>query len=293
MFIQRLDPAKFYEAYGIKCQGVYPWEGVVDTPFGAGWAVVEPGKRTKLHGHQEGETFLVAQGRGVMRVGDEVVEIGAGDVVFQPPFHAHTIENTSETENLLFLSIWWEDLNLWAGRREAEAAGGAAKHPQRALVTAAPPTPNGDLHLGHLSGPYLAADVLTRYLKIRGVEAYYGCGTDDHFSFVKTRAEQVGLAPWDSADQLAADIRQSLEAAEIELDLYVRPRRTTAYAPFVEAFFRRLHDEGKLIEREVSSPWCEHCQIYLYEAHVAGGCPHCGSQATGFCCEECSWANDS
>ena len=63
MHIRRMDPAHLEEAYGILCQGIYPWEGFVEPPFGAGWAVVEPGKRTKHHGHQEGETFLIVKGR--------------------------------------------------------------------------------------------------------------------------------------------------------------------------------------------------------------------------------------
>jgi methionyl-tRNA synthetase len=289
MFIKRLDPAKLEEAYGIKCQGVYPWEGVVEPPFGAGWAVVEPGKRTKHHAHQEGETFLIVKGRGIMQMGDETEEVGPGDVLFQPPFTQHTIENPSPSEDLVFVSIYWEDLSLWAGKREAAAP---ASRPRRALVTAAPPTPNGDLHLGHLSGPYLAADLVTRYLKLRGVEAYYGCGTDDHFSYVKTRAEEMGLAPWDSANQLSAGIRKTMAAAEIEPDLFVRPRHTPSYEPFVLAFFRRLYEEGKLVAKEKTSLWCERCELYLYESHVRGGCPHCGATAGGFCCESCSWPND-
>ncbi len=193
MHIQRLDPAKLTDAYNIKCQFVYPWEGVVTPPFGGGWAVVEPGKETKHHNHQEGETFIIVQGRGEMRIGDETVEVGPGTVVYQPPYDGHVIRNTSETEDLVFFGLYWEDRNLWEGRREDAVL--AAKRPRRALVTAAPPTPNGSIHLGHLSGPYLAADVLTRYLRLRGVDAVFGCGTDDHFSHVKTRAEELGLPP--------------------------------------------------------------------------------------------------
>ncbi|HEY8022306.1 MAG TPA: cupin domain-containing protein, partial [Thermoanaerobaculia bacterium] len=99
-----MDPAHFEEAYGILVQEVYPWAEAAATPFGAVWAIVEPGKRTKHHNHQEGETFFVASGQGRYRVGDEVVEVKAGDVVFQPPFNSHVIENTSESENLVFLS---------------------------------------------------------------------------------------------------------------------------------------------------------------------------------------------
>lgn len=290
MHIQRLDPARLTEAYNIKCQFVYPWEGVVTPPFGGGWAVVEPGKETKHHNHQEGETFIIVQGQGEMRIGDETVAVGPGTVVYQPPYDGHVIRNTSETENLVFFGLYWEDRTLWEGRRESQVL--AAERPRRALVTAAPPTPNGSIHLGHLSGPYLAADVLTRYLRLRGVDAAFGCGTDDHFSHVKTRAEELGLPPRESADRLARDIAASFQAAGIVPDLFLGPT-APAYRELVLDFFRQLHADGKLIEKEAPSPFCEHCRLYLFEAHIRGGCPHCGAETGGYCCEDCGRPNDS
>jgi methionyl-tRNA synthetase len=290
MHIKKLDRSQLVDAYNIKCQGVYPWAGVVEPPFGAGWAIVEPGGFTKHHNHQECETFLITQGRGVMRVGDERVEVEAGDVVFQPPFNAHIIENTSDSEELVFVSIYWEDTGLWAGRRESQVLAEAP--PERVLVTAAPPTPNGDLHLGHLAGPYLAADILTRALRLRGIDASFACGTDDHFSHVLTKAQQLGLPGRESADRLAADIQASLAAADIRPDLFIGPT-SALYADLVHEFFQALYAGGQLVEKEASSPWCESCRLYLYEAHIRGGCPHCGAETGGYCCEDCGRPNDS
>jgi methionyl-tRNA synthetase len=295
MFIQRLDPEKQVDAYNIKCQVLYPWEGVVNTPFGAAWAIVKPGGSTKHHGHQEGETFFFAQGHGVMRIGDDTHEVKAGDVCFQPPFTQHILTNTSETEDLLFLTVYWEDLKLWQGRPEAETpaiSAGRAARPERMLVTAAPPTPNGDLHLGHLSGPYLAGDILRRYLRLRGVDARYAFGTDDNQSYVQFKGEQLGLGATEAADRFAADIAATLKAAEIELDLFSRPNTSPTHVPLVQAFFKRLYDTGKLVEREAPSPWCETCRRYLFEAHIRGGCPHCGSTTGGNSCEDCGRPND-
>src|SRR5262249_33941118 len=112
MFIQRLEAEKQVLAYNTLCQVLYPWEGVVTPPFGAAWAIVKPGESTKHHGHQEGETFFFVKGQGVMRIGDETHEIRPGDVCFQPPFNKHILTNTSESEDLLFLTIWWQDLKL-------------------------------------------------------------------------------------------------------------------------------------------------------------------------------------
>lgn len=287
MFIQRLEAEKQVLAYNTHCQVLYPWEGVVTPPFGAAWAIVKPGESTKHHGHQEGETFFFVKGQGVMRIGDETHEIRPGDVCFQPPFNKHILTNTSETEDLLFLTVWWEDLKLWEGKDDK-----AVERPARTLVTAAPPTPNGDLHLGHLSGPYLAGDVLARYLRLRGVEARYVFGTDDNQSYVQTKGQQLGLAAAAAADQFAADIAATLKAAEIEPDLLSRPNSSPTHVPLVKAFFERLHEEGKLVEKVAPSPYCETCERYLFEAHIRGRCPHCRAVTGGNSCEECGRPND-
>ncbi|HEY0512835.1 MAG TPA: class I tRNA ligase family protein [Thermoanaerobaculia bacterium] len=289
MHIQRLDPAKLFEAYGIQVQMLYPWDGVVEPPFGAAWAVVAPGQSTKHHAHQEGETFFFAKGQGVMRIGDDAVVVGAGDVVYQPPLHRHILENTSQTEDLVFLTVWWEDLRLWADRKVgAEAAG----RPHRVMVTAAPPTPNGDLHVGHLSGPYLAGDLHARYLRLRGAEVHYIFGSDDNQSYVQTNAAKMGLAPQAAADVLAGQIQATLAAARIEIEELVRPNASPWHAPIVQSFFRRLYDERKLEAREAPSPYCEPCGRYLYEAYIRGRCPHCGNLTGGNLCEDCGCYND-
>lgn len=287
MNIQRLDSEKLFEAYGIQVQLLYPWEGVVETPFGAAWAVVPPGGSTKHHAHQEGETFFFAKGHGIMRIGDDSTEVKAGDVVFQQPFQQHTLENTSD-EDLLFLTVWWEDLRLWAGRREESPA----KRPARTMVSAAPPTPNGDLHVGHLSGPYLAGDIHTRYLRLRGVDAHYIFGTDDNQSYTKVNGVRLGLGPQEAGDKLAGEIAATLEAADIELAEFVRPNSSPHHVRMTMEFFRKLYDDGHLEARETPTPYCEPCGRYLYEAYIRGRCPHCGSPSSGNLCEDCGRPND-
>ena len=292
MHIQRLDPDKLFEAYGIQVQMLYPWPGVVEPPFGAAWAVVAPGGQSKHHAHQEGETFIFAKGQGVMRVGDDSHEVKGGDVVFQPPFHQHTLVNTSETEDLLFLTVWWEDLALWATRQKEQVVVAEGQRPARTMVSAAPPTPNGDLHVGHLSGPYLAGDIHTRYLRSRGVDARYIFGTDDNQSYTKTNGVRLGLGPQEAADKLAGEIKATLDAAGIELAEFVRPNASPHHVRMTQEFFRKLYDEGHLVAKETPSPWCDTCQRYLYEAYIRGRCPHCGSPSGGNLCEDCGRPND-
>ncbi|HEY3571821.1 MAG TPA: class I tRNA ligase family protein [Thermoanaerobaculia bacterium] len=288
MHIQRLDPEKLFEAYGIQVQMLYPWKDVVEPPFGAAWAVVPPGGSTKHHAHQEGETFFFVRGQGVMRIGDEAVEVGPGSVCFQTPFDHHTLTNTSDTEELVFLTVWWEDLRLWADKKQ----GPVVARPKRTMVSAAPPTPNGDLHVGHLSGPYTAGDVHARYLRLRGVDARYIFGSDDNQSYTKTNAARLGLGPQEGADRMAADIKATLDAAGIELAEFVRPNSSPHHVRMTKEFFRRLYDAGHLEARETLSPWCETCERYLYEAYIRGRCPHCGSPSGGNLCEDCGRPND-
>lgn len=165
--------------------------------------------------------------------------------------------------------------------------------PRRVIVIAAPPTPNGDLHVGHLSGPYLAADIHTRYLRLRGMEVHSFCGTDDNQSDVLTKAEQMGMSPQDTAELGAGEIAATLSAARIEFDHFIRPVASPDYAPLAQKLFRRLYERGELVARDAPAPYCEGCDRYLYEGYIAGRCPHCGSRSTGSFCEDCGFPNDS
>ncbi|HEX2090819.1 MAG TPA: FAD-dependent oxidoreductase [Longimicrobiaceae bacterium] len=161
-----------------------------------------------------------------------------------------------------------------------------------AIITAAQPTPNGDLHLGHLSGPYLGADVHARYLRLRGREVRYLCGSDDHQSYVTLKAEQTGSTPARVATRYASAIASTLEAAEIRMDLFVRHSESPRHRSRVRDFFATLYANGALEEREAPSLYCETCERYLFEAFVKGGCPHCGTPTGGNACEVCGRPND-
>ena len=117
-----------------------------------------------------------------MTIDGEDRELAKGSVVYIPPFSRHALENLSSEDSLVMLSVWWEP-----------RASLAPARPRRALITSAPPTPNGALHVGHLSGPYVAADVLRRYLEMRGVETSYLSGSDDHQSYVAAKGLEARL----------------------------------------------------------------------------------------------------
>lgn len=290
--IQKLDPAKFVPGFGILCQYLYPNKDIAATPFGSMWCLIEPGQASAAHNHHEGEIFIIVQGNGVITVNDESSAVEPGDVIYLPPLSTHVLQNTSSSDILRFLSVYWEDMPLLQEQVIQQSASERAMLPERVLVTATPPTPNGDLHLGHLSGPYLGADIYTRYLRLRGVDVRYISGVDDHQSYVELKGQQVSLTPHQVADKFGDAMVQTLEAASIVPDLVARPRASRHHIPFVQHFFNTLYTNDKLVAKDVDQLYCPTCSMYLFEAHVVGRCPHCNAGAAGNACEDCGRPND-
>ncbi|MFD3694686.1 class I tRNA ligase family protein [Streptomyces sp. NPDC058646] len=160
-------------------------------------------------------------------------------------------------------------------------------------ITATPPTPNGDLHIGHMAGPYLAGDVLRRFRLADGADVRYTTGLDDHQSYVPVRGLlEGGLKGEEIADRYGESIESVWSRAGADFDSIVRPRRDAGYTAYVQDFFHRLYDEGHIVARTRPLPYCTGCERWLYEAYVKGGCPHCGSGSNGNACEPCGRPND-
>ncbi len=297
MHVQHLDPESFIQAYGVDLQVLYPWEGAAKAPFGAAWAILAPGEATKEHKHNDCETFFVAHGQGEITIDGEISAVGPGTVTFHDPFQSHTLTNTSPDEDLMFLTVWWEDRALWHSRNETpspqEATDGKVERPRRTMVTAAPPTPNGDLHLGHLSGPYLSSDFFNRYQRVRGRESYLACGTDDHCMHVERLAEQLETSAKAAADDCAEAIEGTLASAGIGLDVWMRPGASKHYLPLVHDLFHRLYEKGDIEARNEPRPFCVACDQHLYEADYCGNCSLCAARVWGNSCEECGRVNDA
>ena len=158
-------------------------------------------------------------------------------------------------------------------------------------LTATPPTPNGDLHLGHLAGPYVAVDVLRRYLTAEGADVVMTTGMDDSQSYVPVTGLRTGRTGEQVADFYGSRIAEAWEAAYVRFDRIVMPRRDPDYVEFVQTFFRQLVDKGAIVPRTRPLPFCRDCDRWLYEAFVNGGCPHCGASSNGNACEACGRPN--
>ncbi len=292
MHVRKLDREKFAHGYGIVSQTIYPWQGVAEPPIYSSWCVVEPGKVARSHKHQEHESFIIVSGRGLMTVDGETQVLEAGDVVFMSPFITHELKNLDD-EDLVFVGMVWEEMDEAVRlNREAVAGNGKPAAARRVLITATPPTPNGDFHVGHLSGPYLGADIHKRYLGMRGIEAAYLCGADDHQSYVATRARHDGSTPREVADRFGNAMPETLERARIRLDHFARPGTSPHHVRMTQDVFRRLWERGAIVAKDASTLFCEGCEKLLFEAHVRGRCPHCDRASGGNVCEDCGRPND-
>jgi methionyl-tRNA synthetase len=155
----------------------------------------------------------------------------------------------------------------------------------RLLIIGPPPTPNGDLHIGHIAGPYMSADVLRAWALLQGREAKFVTGTDDSQTFVVSSARKLGLEPATLAAQSTAAIRRSLNEALIDVDGFAS--FDAGYESTVRAFLDPLHAAGLLTKKVRALPWDPLEECFLVEGLVSGECPHCLAEARGGLCETC------
>ncbi|WFB06731.1 class I tRNA ligase family protein [Streptomyces sp. LX-29] len=160
------------------------------------------------------------------------------------------------------------------------------------VVTSAPPNPNGDLHLGHLSGPFLGADVLRRHLAQLGHEVRHVGYSDEHSCYVPRRAHELGRGARETAYAFGQKMQSTLALADMSHDYFTRPLREPLHTKIVQRFFLDLWNKGALEVQELPVFRCEPCDRYLYEAEVRGACQFCAAPSDGVYCEECGRPQD-
>lgn len=241
-----------------------------------------PGAQSEAHNHFEHEVFLFTAGNGYVEQNTERLPVRAGDAVLFERFQNHVITNASSNEELRFHSIYWPGDKI-AGQNVPDET-------KPAIVFSTPPTPNGDLHLGHLSGPYLAADVLTRSLRDQGRNVCHITGRDDNQTYVLTCGQKEGRSPEATATHYDGLLRDTWARFDIGLDGHISPYSTPQYAGFLRHGITRLEELG-LIERRVEAAAFDLSGNYLHEAYISGECPSCGAGSDGNACEACGRPN--
>ncbi len=163
---------------------------------------------------------------------------------------------------------------------------------KRTLVTSALPYANGEIHLGHLAGAYLPADIYVRYLRLRGEEVLYICGSDEYGVPITLTAERVGISPKELVDRNYASIKKSFEGFGMSFDNFSQTSREV-HTQTAQAFFTDLHDQGVFIQKTTEQFYSSSQKRFLADRYIEGTCPKCGNEeARGDQCEECGSTHD-
>ncbi len=158
---------------------------------------------------------------------------------------------------------------------------------QKILVTAALPYANGPLHLGHLAGAYIPADIFVRYQKLRGSDVIFICGSDEHGVPITIRADREGISPQQVVDRYHGMMKESFRRIGVLFDNYSRTSLKLHHR-ISQHFFLQLYNRGMIYEQEVRQYYCATCGRFLPDRYIEGECPHCHrSGARGDQCESC------
>lgn len=161
---------------------------------------------------------------------------------------------------------------------------------ERTTVTAALPYANGGVHIGHLAGVYVPADIYARYLRLKNQEVIFIGGSDEHGVPITIRAKKEGITPQDVVDRYHSMIKKSFEEFGISFDVYSRTTSKT-HEQLASDFFKKLLEEGKLQEQESEQYYDEEAHQFLADRYIKGECPHCHYDgAYGDQCEHCGTA---
>lgn len=158
---------------------------------------------------------------------------------------------------------------------------------KRTTVTSALPYANGPVHIGHLAGVYVPADIYVRYLRLKGEEVLFVGGSDEHGVPITIKARNEGVTPQDIVDRYHGIIKKAFEDFGVKFDVYSRTTSKTHYE-VASDFFKKLYENGKFIEQTSEQYYDTEAKQFLADRYITGKCPHCGNEnAYGDQCEKC------
>ena len=158
---------------------------------------------------------------------------------------------------------------------------------KRTTVTSALPYANGPVHIGHLAGVYVPADIYVRYLRLKKEDVLFIGGSDEHGVPITIRAKKEGITPQDVVDRYHTLIKDSFKEFGISFDVYSRTTSAT-HRQVASDFFRKLYDKGEFVEKTSMQYYDEEAKQFLADRYITGECPHCHAEgAYGDQCEKC------
>lgn len=158
---------------------------------------------------------------------------------------------------------------------------------KRTLVTSALPYANGPIHIGHLAGAYIPADIYVRYLRLKKEDVMFIGGSDEHGVPITIRAKKEGVTPKEIIDRYHYQMKETFEKMGISYDIYGRTSSDT-HSNLASDFFRKLYEDGKFIQKTNEQYYDEESKMFLADRYITGECPHCHyEKAYGDQCEKC------
>lgn len=177
--------------------------------------------------------------------------------------------------------------NLASFNREYKSIRMEKGNFKRTLVTTALPYANGPVHIGHLAGVYVPADIYVRYLRLKGEDVLMIGGSDEHGVPITLKAKKEGVTPQDVVDKFHGIIKESFEKFGVSFDVYSRTTSPVHYETASD-FFKTLYEKGEFIEKESEQYYDEEANQFLADRYITGTCPHCKNEnAYGDQCESC------
>jgi len=162
------------------------------------------------------------------------------------------------------------------------------------LVTAALPYANGPLHLGHLAGAYIPADIYVRYMRLFSEEVLFICGTDEHGVPITLRAKDEGVTAPEIVEKYNKEICEDFRNMLIDFDIFSGTSTSPAHTKLSQEFFKKIHEKGYIEKRVADSVYCPTDKMFLADRYVEGECPACGQPGSkGDQCEKCGTWNEA
>ena len=156
------------------------------------------------------------------------------------------------------------------------------------IVTIAPPTPNGNLHLGHISGPFLAADIFARLRRLKGDDVFFTSYSDDYQDYVARKALQLDRNKFDVAQEFGTKIDNTLQQIDIQVDWFMKSFNNRYYKDAIVDLYKAAMKNGAIKQVKAQVPYSEEEDQYGYEAFARGLCNYCGEESDASQCESCA-----
>ncbi|MBV9575560.1 MAG: class I tRNA ligase family protein [Gammaproteobacteria bacterium] len=247
--------------------------------------VIKPNKHTRFHHHHDVETLIVISGKGKIRTDGYEKDLQQGSVINLSPLETHIIFNVSQNDDLIINNFWWSDNEYFKSSLNKKLSCDKEQNDPNEINLILPSftTPNGNLHLGHIAGPLLAADILKRICINNGINAYLLSGTIGHQTQVQVTADKIGKTYLETALLYSNNIKTSLNHINIKTDCFVTLESKADLLDISNLFVKRLFEKNLIKFKEDEVYYCNDCDKFLFEANIIGSCPHCNHKVNAEC----------